>query len=131
MLKKAVYSYGEIQDVWKFLEDTDKGSIHVAVGWSELKMKPSPEYNITTALGGEKPVLHQGVISLMVDSCRDLFGGRSGLKLPNPKVKVEVSNVIQYTDTIIGNVDPVFEHRMSFLVNDVLDKIIITVMVRL
>ena len=31
---------------------------------------------------------------------------------------MEVSNVIQFTDTIIGNVDPVFEHRMSFLVND-------------
>ena len=58
MLKKAVHSYGEIQDIWKFLEDTKKGSIHVSVGWSELKLKPSDEmgYFIT-----DKP-LHKGIL---------------------------------------------------------------------
>ena len=44
---------------------------------------------------------------------------------------MEVSNVIQFTDTVIGNIDPVFEHRMSFLVNDPRSDIIkIHIMVR-
>ena len=71
--------------MWKFLEDTKKGSIHVTVGWSELKLQVPEE-----SIWSNDKSLHRGVISIFVDSCRDLFGGRSGLKLPNPKAELKL-----------------------------------------
>jgi hypothetical protein len=120
LLKTAVLSCGRRQDVWKVLEGVDKGSVHVEVGWSELKLTaPLPEESSLQLFGANTSSQpHRAVVSLLIDSCHNLLGGRTGLKLPNPKVKVELCNVVQFTEIVVGSVDPVFEHRMSFLVND-------------
>jgi len=53
-----------------------------------------------------------------VDSCRNLLGGRTGLKLPNASVRLELCGISQVTEPVVGSVAPVFAHRMSFLVRD-------------
>ena len=69
------------------------------------------------------PYIHTGVVSIFIDSCQNL-GGKTGLKLPNPKVRVEICNVSNSTDTIIGSTDPRWEHRMNFLVsNPLVDRL--------
>ena len=55
---------------------------------------------------------------VVVDSCANLLGGRTGLKLPNPVVKAELCGIEQGTEPVVGSVNPVFSHRMSFLVRD-------------
>ena len=63
------------------------------------------------------------MVSIFIDSCQNL-GSKTGLKLPNPKVRVEICNVANSTDTIIGSSDPRWEHRMNFLVsNPLVDRL--------
>ena len=123
LLRTAVYSFGEIQDVWKALSHVESASIHVEVGWSELKTKPDPVVYQDC---------HLGVVSIFIDSCQNLNGlSKTGLKLPNAKVRVEVCNVSQTTETVVGATDPVFEHRMNFLVHNPLsDGVRIVVLVK-
>ena len=112
LLRTALHSKGQYQDVWKPLEslENDKDGIamlHCQIGWSELKESlPS----LTPTLDCQ---LHQGVLTVFIDSCANL--GRFESR-PYAKVKVTVCNVVQMTE-IIEDRDPVYEHRMSFLVN--------------
>ncbi len=117
IIRTAILSNGQTQDVWKILEGVKQGSIHVEVGWAELKLTPPSETgsNLPSYTSGGH---HKAVLTVVLDSCDNLLGGRTGLKLPNPKAKVELCGIVQTTDTVVGSVDPVFEHRMNFLVND-------------
>lgn len=129
LLLTAVLSQGQNQDVWRALEGVPKGSVHLEVGWSELKVYPPEDVPLRDNCPPHSP--HQGVVTIVIDSCSELEIGRTGLKLPNPKVKVEVCNIVQMTETVVGTSDPVFEHRMNFLVNDPRsDKIHVYVLVR-
>lgn len=83
-----------LKDVWKLLEGVKRGSLHVQIGWSELKLS-NP--------AGDLSSCHRAALVVIVDSCSSLLGGRTGLKLPNPRVKVEVCGVIQ----VIVNFDSV------------------------
>lgn len=115
VVRTAILSGGQTQDVWKVLEGVKRGSIHIEVGWAELKLACPLDQQHPV---GQQQQQHQAVLSVVIDSCNHLLGGRTGLKLPNPKIKVELCNVVQYTDTVVGSVDPVFAHRMNFLVAD-------------
>ena len=59
------------------MDGAKSGWFHAEVCWSELKLtrpESSDDY-------------HKAVLVVLVDSCLDLpGGGRTGLKLPNPKV---------------------------------------------
>ena len=123
LLRKST-SLKESQDIWKMLDFTHSGSVHVEIGWAELRPEPDSQ---AVEDGEWDPYFHTGVVSIFIDSCQNL-GGKTGLKLPNPKVKVEICNVSNSTDTIIGSVDPRWEHRMNFLVsNPLVDRLDINV----
>ena len=135
LLRTALHSHGQYQDIWKKLQlnenddDNDDNSkdtsdhamLHCAIGWSELK--ESPPVPMTSTLDSSQH-LHLGVISVYVDSCQNLGGGGGGrrtgrFELPSPKVKVTVCNVVQMTEASqVGTTNPVYEHRMNFLVHD-------------
>ena len=101
---------GQTQDVWKPLEDVKRGSVHLEVSWSELKLT-RPE--------GPQDEYHRGVLTVLVDSCRNLGGaGNTGMRLPNPSARLELCGILQATEPVVGSVNPVFAHRMSFLVRD-------------
>ena len=68
------------------MDGVKSGSLHVQIGWSELKLSPP---------FGDSNSGHRAALVVIVDSCSSLLGGRTGLKLPNPRVKVEVCGVIQ------------------------------------
>lgn len=107
VIRRAMTS-SQTQDVWKTLDDTKKGSFHATISWCELKLsRPNVQDEY-----------HRGVLSVVIDSCTSLLSGRLGLKLPNPSVRVELCGISQVTEAVIGNVNPVFAHRMNFLVRD-------------
>ncbi|TRY63162.1 hypothetical protein TCAL_10826 [Tigriopus californicus] len=107
VLRTAITSR-QAQDVWKELEEVKKGSLHTEVSWSELNLNRNDS----------EDDFHKGVVTILVDSCSSLLGGRTGLKLPNPLVVAELCSITQSTETVIGSVNPVFSHRMNFLVRD-------------
>ena len=119
--------YKQYQDVWEKLMNVEEADnkdekaiplLHCKVGWSDLKESPPVPLTSTSLLEGSQH-LHLGVISIYVDSCQNLGGGRTGLKLPNAKVKVTVCNIVQMTETSHeASSHPVFEHRMNFMVKD-------------
>ena len=108
-------SQGESQDIWKILDFAQSGSVHLEIDWAELRLKPDPPMVSEDGRNNRLPYFHTGVVSVFIDSCQNL-GSKTGIKLPNPKVRVEICNVSNSTDTIIGSVDPRWEHRMNFLV---------------
>ena len=124
---RTAMTSGQLQDVWKLLEDVKRGSIHLEIGWCDLKLNPSmptkdeggPVMRAGTS-NGTGTGHHQAVITIVVDSCQNLANTneRNKMKLPNPKVQCEVCDVTQITDPVIGTTNPVFAHRMNFLVND-------------
>ena len=119
LLRTALHSHGKYQDIWKRLQlndddDDNAAMLHCAIGWSELK--ESPPVPMTSTLDDSQH-LHLGVISVYVDSCQNL-GGTGLFKLPSAKVKVTVCNVVQMTEASQKSTDPVYEHRMNFLVHD-------------
>ena len=105
---RTAMTSGKVQDVWRKLEDVKKGSFHAEIGWCDLKLS-RPEV---------KDDLHKGVVTVFVDSAANLLGGQTGLKLPNPSVKIELCGIVQATEQVVGTVNPVYQHRMSFLVRD-------------
>lgn len=117
LLRTAIHKGDEGPvDVWKQLEDTKSGSVHLEIGWSLLSPIQPP------SLQNDQDY-HVGVVSIFVDSCLGLLTNGNGsfitgFQLPNPKVSVEVCQVSQTTVPVIGSTDPVFEHRMNFLVTD-------------
>ena len=134
---RTAMTSGQLQDVWKLLEDVKRGSIHLEIGWCDLKLNPSmptkddggPAMRPGTS-NGTGTGHHQAVITIVVDSCQNLANLNEGnkMKLPNPKVQCEVCGVTQITDPVIGTINPVFAHRMNFLVNDPdLDTILFSV----
>ena len=38
---RTAMTSGQLQDVWKLLEDVKRGSIHLEIGWCDLKLNPS------------------------------------------------------------------------------------------
>ena len=101
---------GQTQDVWRPLEDVKRGSVHLEVSWSELRLGRRE---------GPQDDYHRGVLTVLVDSCRNLVGGGStGMRLPNPCARLELCGIHQATEPVVGSVNPVFAHRMSFLVRD-------------
>ena len=126
VIRTAITS-GQLQDVWKLLEDVKRGSIHVEIGWCELKLNPSmptkdeggPAMRPGTS-NGTGTGHHQAVITIVIDSCQNVISTNEGnkMKLPNPSVQCEVCGVTQITDPVIGSINPVYAHRMNFLVND-------------
>ena len=124
---RTAMTSGQLQDVWKLLEDVKRGSIHLEIGWCDLKLSPSmptkdeggPAMRPGTS-NGTGTGHHQAVITIVIDSCQNLANANEGnkMKLPNPKVQCEVCEVTQITDPVIGTTNPVFAHRMNFLVND-------------
>ena len=134
---RTAMTSGQLQDVWKLLEDVKRGSIHLEIGWCDLKLNPSmptkddggPAMRPGTS-NGTGTGHHQAVITIVIDSCQNLANLNEGnkMKLPNPKVQCEVCGVTQITDPVIGTINPVFAHRMNFLVNDPdLDTILFSV----
>ena len=49
-INKAIHEHGEFQDVWMELEDIEKGSIHVSVGWLDLKTSEPPKPSVKEAV---------------------------------------------------------------------------------
>lgn len=105
---RTAITTGQVQDVWKSLEEVKKGSLHAEVSWSALALNRNES----------EDDLHKGVLTILVDSCANLLGGQTGLKLPNPVVIAELCSVTQATEVMVGSVNPVFSHRMNFLVRD-------------
>lgn len=105
---RTAITTGKVEDIWRKLEDTKKGCFHAEISWCDLKLSRP---NV-------KDVLHQGVLIVFIDSCSNLLGGQTGLKLPNPTVTAELSGISQTTDQVVGSTNPVYLHRMSFLVRD-------------
>ena len=122
LLRTALHSHGQYQDVWKKLENSNENGmamLHCQVGWSELK--ESVPSSVATDCQ-----LHKGVLTVFIDSCSNLGTFESP---PYAKVKVTLCNVVQMTETIRESSDPVFEHRMSFLVNQPnTDRVLIQVL---
>ncbi|CAB4055209.1 unnamed protein product [Lepeophtheirus salmonis] len=113
---KTAITTGVSQEIWEILEGVQRGSVHAIISWSDLTMsfpplKISQELQFDTSSS-------VGVLVMEIDSCSNLLGGRTGLKLPNPKVTVELCGVIQETEVIVGSIHPVFEHRLLFLVTN-------------
>ncbi len=110
---RTALATGETQDVWRKLEEVRKGSFHAEVAWGELKITRP----LVSAAADEH---HKGVLVVLVDSCQNLLGGgrSSGLRLPHPYVKLELCGVQQQTETVLSSTNPVFAHRMCFLVRD-------------
>ena len=128
-LRSAVHSHGQSLDIWKkILENEMSGSLHMEIGWAELKPEPDPAFVPSDSIS--RP--HQGVISIFIDSCQGLPSlTKSGDQAPNPCVAVEVCNVSQWTDVVQESFDPVFEHRLNFLVTDpVSDRVEVIIKVR-
>ena len=124
---RTAMTSGQLQDVWKLLEDVQRGSIHIEIGWGELKLNPSlpskDEGGYAMRPGtcnGTGTGHHQAVITIVIDSCQNLpnTNERNKMKLPNPSVECQVCEVTQITDPVIGTINPIFAHRMNFLVND-------------
>ncbi len=62
---------------------------------------------------------HQGVLSVLVDSCANLLGGRTGLRAPMASARLELCGISQVTDPPSApSAAPVYAHRMVFLVRD-------------
>ncbi|XP_040575642.1 extended synaptotagmin-2 [Lepeophtheirus salmonis] len=124
---KTAITTGVSQEIWEILEGVQRGSVHAIISWSDLTMsfhplKISQELQFDTSSS-------VGVLVMEIDSCSNLLGGRTGLKLPNPKVTVELCGVIQETEVIVGSIHPVFEHRLLFLVtNPKVDSLKISVL---
>ena len=110
---------GQVQDVWKVLEGVDRGSIKVEVAWGALKVAKPPSPPPPT-LEGDDGGYHQGVLTVLVDSCANLLGGRAGggVRAPDASVRLELCGIAQVTDAVASSASPVFAHRMSFLARD-------------
>ena len=109
VLRTAITT-GQRQEVWKLLQDVKSGYIRAQVSWCELRLQPSPPENDLSR--------HRAVLAVVVESCTNLDGSKDGLRLPNPYVSIEVCQVVQETDPVVGCADPLFAHRMNFLVHD-------------
>ncbi|QQP56044.1 Extended synaptotagmin2like, partial [Caligus rogercresseyi] len=122
-IKSAIES-GEPYDSWTILEKVQRGSLRTILSWSSLCSNTQLSDKSEDAPGSV------GVLVIEIDSCSNLLGGRmTGLKLPNPKVVVELGGISQETEVVAGSIHPVFEHRMSFLVsNPKVDSLKISVM---
>lgn len=40
LLRTSVNNHGESQDIWKMLDFTNSGSVHLDISWAELRLKP-------------------------------------------------------------------------------------------
>jgi hypothetical protein len=100
--------------VWKLLEGVKRGSFHVQVAWADLKtvMQPIGSGDLVDLYP------HRGVLAVLVDSCSNLIVGGREHRVPSSAVRAELCGISQTTEPVLGTSNPVFSHRMSFLVVD-------------
>ncbi|KAJ2943761.1 hypothetical protein O0L34_g8081 [Tuta absoluta] len=105
-------------DTWQTLQQAKHGKVHLRLSWHRLSNDVS---NLSKALTEASLIrnaeLSSAVISIYIDSCKNLPNARSMAK-PDPYLTVTVGKKTENTAVQLRTDDPVYEIGYSFLVQN-------------